>query len=60
MKAKVYLTTPVGKIAIVKEEVVAISEDPNRGSGVKTVIWTHGQVEGFNIMESYDDVIKEF
>jgi len=50
------LTTPEGRITIVKDRIVSICEVTER-KPAKTVIYTTADDDGFNVMESYDFVV---
>jgi len=53
------LTSPVGKILILKSSIVAISENIERFSG-KTAIFVHGSDKPFIILEDYATVCAQY
>lgn len=59
----IHLTSPVGKIAIVTEYIVAVAEVHPGEAGanntfVRTKIYASPDGEAYNVLEKYDDVIK--
>lgn len=59
MIAKIYVTTPEGQIAIVKNKIVAILDVSTslKSPKINTRIYVDGNLEPFNITEHFEQVI---
>ena len=58
-KPKIYLTTEEGKVAIVKDSIVAVDEDVAIcGEMIKARVFTLVKGVWYCVFESYDEIMK--